>query len=306
MKIVVIIYAVSWLILSAVYIKNFIRKNGRNKGPWCFHILTFVLAPLALLSVLLSLYEPLRHIKIFRKLRGAEPYINRKGVESINYLEVKRNEALTEFQAIDKQDYSITEYVEIGKKLHAIVKEYKFESVFPSLDKVNIAKEVRLTVHDCRPDGRNIVMLLIKLPKEEKDENLFNYLTVEQSCSGAWQIYLLHTIRQHMPIGGYAEYPRFDYIFDKEDLKQIKQDKKESINFELLSRIDVRPIVLQKENKFFVSSCYWCDFAGLVREFLRITIENNKVVDMFQFDERTEYEYDFGMAYGVKYKEPFQ
>lgn len=305
MKTILIIYAVSWLILSAVYIKNFIRKNNRNKGPWYFHIMTFFLAPLVLLSVLLSLYEPFRHIKIFRKLRGAEPYINRNRVESINYLEVKRNEALAEFQAIEKQDYSITEYVEIGKKLHAIVKEYKFDSIFPSLDKLNIAKEVELTVHDCRPDGRNLCMLLIKLPKEEKDENLFNYLTVEQSCSGAWQIYLLHTLRHYMPIGGYAEYPRFEYIFDKEDLKQINQDEKESIDFELLSQIDVRPMVIQKENKFYVSLCYWSGFDGLVREFFRITIENNKVVDLFKFDQRTEYEYDIGLIYGVKYDDRF-
>lgn len=305
MKIVLIIYAVSWLILSAVYIKNFIRKNGRNKGPWYFHILIYFLAPLILLFVLLSLYEPFRRIKISKKFRGTEAYISPTKVESINNLEVKRNEALAEFQAIEKQDHSITEYVEIGKKLHAIVKEYKFDSIFPSLDKVNISKEVELAVHDCRPDGRNLCMLLITLPKEEKDESIFNYLTVEQSCSGAWQIYLLHTIRHYMPIGGYAEYPRFVYVFDKEDLKQIDQDEKESINFEILSQIEVRPIVIQKGNKFFVSSCYWSAFDGLVREFFRITIENNKVVDMIQFNERTEYEYDIGVVYGVKYDDPF-
>lgn len=305
MKIVLIIYAVSWLILSAVYIKNFIRKTGRNKGPWYFHILVYLLAPIILLIVLFSLYKPFRRIKIFKKLMGIEAYINPTEVESINYLEEKRNEALDEFQIVEKQDYSITEYVEIGKKLHAIVKEYKFDSIFPSLDKVNISKEVELAVHDCRPDGRNGFMLLIELPKEEKDENIFNYLTVEQSCRGAWQIYLLHTIRHYMPIEGYAEYPRFEYIFDKEDLKQIDQDKKESIDFELLSQIDVRPMVIQKENKFFVSSCYWSGFDGLVREFFRITIENNKVVDMFKFDEKTEYEYDIGLIYGVKYEDPF-
>ena len=305
MKTILIIYAVSWLILSAVYIKNFIRNNGRNNGPWYFHILIFLLAPLILLIVLLSLYEPFRHIKIIRKLIGIEAFIRPHEVESKNYLEEKRNEALDEFQAIEKQDYSITEYVEIGKKLHAIVKEYKFDSVFPSLDKVNIAKEVELDVHDCRPDGRNMFMLLIKLPKKEKDENLFNYLTVEQSCIGAWQIYLLHTIRHYMPIGGYAEYPRFDYLFDKEDLKQIGQDEKESIDFELLSQIDVGPMVIQKENKFFVSSCFWTGFDGLVREFFRITIENNRVVDMIQFNERTEYKYDMGDVYGVKYDDPF-
>lgn len=306
MKIVLIIYAVSWLILSAVYIKNFIRKNGRNKGPWFFHILIYLLAPLILLFVLLSLYEPFRRIKIIRKLIGIEAFISpHEVVECKNYLEEKRNEALDEFQAIEKQDYYITEYVEIGKKLHAIVKEYKFDSIFPSLDKVNITKEVKLIVHDCRPDGRNMFMLLIKLPKKEKDENLFNYLTVEQSCIGAWQIYLLHTIRHYMPIGGYAEYPRFVYIFDKEDLKLINQDKKESIDFEQLSQIDVRPIVIQKENKFFVSSCYWSGFDGLVREFFRITIENNIVVDIIQFDRRTKYEYDIGMVFGVKHDNHF-
>lgn len=305
MKIILILYAVSWLILLAIYIKNSIQKNGRNQGPWYFHIQIFLLAPLILLIVLLSLCEPFRRIKIPQKFRGTSAYISPAKVESINYLEVKRNDALNEFQTIEKQDYSITEYVEIGKKLHAIVKEYKFDSIFPSLDKVNIAKEVELDVHDCRPDGRNMFMLLIKLPKEEKDESIFNYLTVEQSCSGAWQIYLLHTIRHYMPIGGYAECPRFDYIFDKEDLKQIDQDEKESIDFEQLSQIDVRPIVIQKENKFFVSSCYWSAFDGLVREFFRITIENNKVVDMIQFNERTEYEYDIGVVYGVKYDDPF-
>ena len=305
MKTVLTIYAVAWLILSAFYIKNFIRKNGRNTGPWYFHVMLFLFAPLILLIVLLSLYEPFRRIKIIRKLIGIEAFISPHEVESINYLEVKSKDALNEFQAIEKQDYPVSEYVEIGKKLHAIVKEYKFDSVFPSLDKVNITNEVKLTVHDCRPDGRNMSMLLIELPKEEKDESIFNYLTVEQSCSGAWQIYLLHTIRHYMPIGGYAEYPRFVYVFDKEDLKQIDQDEKESINFEILSQIEVRPIVIQKGNKFFVSSCYWSAFDGLVREFFRITIENNKVVDMIQFNERKEYEYDIGVVYGVKYDDPF-
>jgi len=288
MKTVLTIYAVAWLILSAFYIKNFIRKNGRNKGPWYFHVMLFLFAPLILLIVLLSLYKPFRRIKIIRKLIGLEAYISPHEVESINYLEVKRKDALNEFQTIEKQDYPVSEYVEIGKKLHAIVKEYKFNSVFPSLDKVNITNEVKLTVHDCRPD-----------------ESIFNYLTVEQSCSGAWQIYLLHTIRHYMHIKGYADYPRIEYIFDKEDLKRIDQDEKESIDFELLSQIDVRPIVLQKGNKFFVSSCYWSILDGLVREFFRITIEDNKVVDIIQFDRRTEYEYDIASVYGVKYGDPF-
>ena len=160
MKIVLIIYAVSWLSISAVYIKNFIQKNGRNKGSWYFHILIFLLAQLILLIVLLSLCEPFRRIKMPQKFRGTSAYISPTKVESINHLEVKRNEALDEFQTIEKQDYSITEYVQIGKKLHAIVKEYKFDLIFPSLDKVNISKEVELIVHDCRPDGEIYVCFL--------------------------------------------------------------------------------------------------------------------------------------------------
>ena len=53
MKIVLIVYVISWLILLAIYIASRFKKNADSseKQPWYLYAIIIVLAPLAVLLV---------------------------------------------------------------------------------------------------------------------------------------------------------------------------------------------------------------------------------------------------------------
>lgn len=46
--------------------------------------------------------------------------------------------------------------------------------------------------------------------------------------------------------------------------------------------IDLSPEVVKKDNKYYISVCYWSDWGGLKRELLEITIIENKVSDILK------------------------
>lgn len=64
-----------------------------------------------------------------------------------------------------------------------------------------------------------------------------------------------------------------------------------------LMAIDLSPEVVKKNNKYYISVCYWSDWGGLKRELLEITIIENKVSDIFEVDTEVLMPYNCGILF---------
>lgn len=297
MKIVLIIYIVSWLILLGAYIsKRFSKKEKTvfddDKEPWYNYAAMIVLAPLfTVLMPFFSLQAYFENKK--RKQLAAEREAKQK-------LEIEKKASIkATFQSATQSN---ADFAFIGKSLHQLAQDKKYGKFLQCLDKINLPKGAKLIVKECDNSANDIgdeSKLLVKLPNGETDEDIFNHLIVEQSPMGAWQAYLLHTLWHVLPLFWHANYSARDYVFSKDDANSVSTFRKEdhSAIVELISKFDVAPEVRRKDNKYYVSSCYWSDFGGLVRENVELTFEGNKVTNIFEFDHKTLYKYDCGIKF---------
>ena len=141
--------------------------------------------------------------------------------------------------------------------------------------------------------------------------NIFDFLYVEDSPMGAWQAYLLDRMWHYLPFYWHGYYDQRFYIYSQEKLQKMGFsdarsvdapamslfENREKPNSTSLAQCNVKPVVYQKENKYYVSSCYWSDFAGLVREVVEISMNKNKVSEVFDVYHETLYQYHCGIMY---------
>ena len=214
---------------------------------------------------------------------------------------LKKEEALKVYKAIDqaKKLNSSVDYIAIAAKFSSFVFKHEYHSLLECLDKITLPQG-KLIIEGIKPEiSRDKSILMIALQDGKSDENIFDYLQVEQSCMGAWQSYLLNSLWHVLPLFGHAIYDSRDYLFTKEDIQGInalnEADKTNIVR--IISNIDITPEVFENNGKYYISCCYWNNFYGFVREYSEINIENNKVTDIVQFDEKTEYYYDCGMRF---------
>lgn len=296
MKIVFIIYIISWLILLAAYISSRFSKKEKSsfeeKTPWYVYVAMVVLAPLAAVLTPYFLYEIYRDNKKEKK-RKAE----REAKERIE--KEKKASATAAFQSASISNY---DFAAVGNKLHQLALDKKYGNFLQCLDKIKLPNGAKLIVEECDNSANDIgdeSKLLIKLPNGETDEDIFNHLIVEQSPMGAWQAYLLHTLWHVLPLFWHANYSARDYVFSKQDANSVSTFRKEdqSAIVELISNFDVAPEVRRKDNKYYVSGCYWSDFGGLIREYFELTFDGNKVTNIFQFDSKTLHKYNCGILF---------
>lgn len=298
MKIVLIIYAVSWLILLGAYISNRFTKKEKTsfeeKTPWYVYIAMFVLAPLAAVLTPYFLYEIFRDKKRYKKEQQEQEVKER--IEK-----AKKDTTIATYKSAKPFE---DDYATVGEKLHKLVSEKKYNAFLDCLDKVKLPNGASLIVEECDNGTGDIgdeSKLLIKLPNGETDENIFKHLIVEQSPMGAWQAYLLHKLWHVLPLFWHANYDARNYIFSKDDVNSISiftEDKRErNAIIALISDFNFIPEVRRSNGKYYVSCCFWSNFGGLIREFFELTFDGNKIVDIFQFDSKTEYNYDCGILF---------
>lgn len=296
MKIVFIIYIISWLILLVAYISSRFSKKEKSsfeeKTPWYVYVAMVVLAPLAAVLTPYLLYETYRDNKKEKK-RKAE----REAKERLE--KEKKDSATAAFQSASISNY---DFAAVGNKLHQLALDKKYGNFLQCLDKISLPNGAKLIVEECDNSANDIgdeSKLLIKLPNGETDEDIFNHLIVEQSPMEAWQAYLLHTLWHVLPLFWHANYSARDYVFCKQDANSVSTFRKEdhSAIVELISKFDVAPEVRSKDNKYYVSGCYWSDFGGLIREYFELTFDGNKVTNILQFDSKTLHKYNCGILF---------
>lgn len=301
MKIALYLYAISWLILLAIVIISLFQEKGsspfKEKEPWYLYVLIILFAPLVVLIV---------------------PYILVKdGIESLKQKKTnKQREAEQEKEKMHQENASLGymlasqdknaikasfEQIVVGRSLVTLVEMEQYSNFLKCLDKLSLPQGGSLGVDKAKHAGLGDKSnLFVQSNSEQANYNYFEELTVEDSCDGAWQAYLLYSLWHILPTFWHGGYDSRTYIFSKEDLKDLRTiEEQDQGVVEYLYNYDLIPEVVKSphNDKYYVTCCYWSDWGGLIRELIEITIDNNKVIDVFEVQKKVEFEYDCGILF---------
>ena len=298
MKIVLIVYLVSWLILFAVYALSHLRKEfAKDNTKWYIYVAIFVLAPFATLLIpyfIIDGYLNSFKQKRVNKARKKEAQRKKAHIEdaSLAYMFVSQNRDTIK---------ATLEQIVIGRSLVALAKTGQYDYFMGCLNKLSLPKGYFLGVDMAKQTGLgDNSNLFVQGSSGPANYNYFKELTVEDSCDGAWQAYLLHSLWHILPTFWHGGYNSRKYIYSKEDLKNLRTINKEDQGVvEHLANYDLNPEVVKSPHngKYYVTCCYWSDWGGLIRELVEICIENNKVIEVFEVQQKVEFEYDCGILF---------
>ena len=302
MKIVIIIYAILWFILLLWFGLMCIRDKcfpPISKDDFWYWIIILVFAPIVvLIGVPFAFFSNYKDREIKAKQKA-----ERQTQEKLR--QEKADAALKAYDEVSGLNWCTSDdYVSIARSLYQIVENNGYDVILKCLDKIFLPKEYELKIKECEQSGiGDKSKPYIKLPDGNQDFDIFKYFNVEQSCMGAWQAYLLYTLWHVLPLWWHANYDSRDYVFSKEDamfhnkktvIELAKFEKKEldenlvaQVVADKFRNVDAAPKVINKDDKYYVSCCYWTMFGGLIREFIEITIQDNKVKEFVPFKKDT-------------------
>ena len=319
MKILIIIYIISWLILLVMHISDFLSRKKKKTAthgdtPWYIYVIFILFAPLVVLMIPGFMIADSRKKK--KSKWRAQKYKEKDKTEAKETASQKKANSDEEIAKRNAEDrilaakketarinYLSSEIVEDnytinGKKIHALVKEKHYDSISKHLNEMSFPLGTSLFIKECPTDetfGESEVM--VKLPNGNLDKNIFDYITVEQSGMGAWQAYLLHTLWHSLPLCWHSNYFHQDFIFEKDDIKNLRFYPNHHVDLNELSRFDVSPEVRMNNNKFYISCCFWSNFRGLIRERYEIIIKDHKIVDLFNYENEILYPFNCGIRF---------
>ena len=312
MKIVVIVYAVSWLILLIVYIISlFENKKSKKKDDALekllnkhksakdkimdklVYVIMIVFAPLV---VLVLPYIVIKHIKSKREARIREEEREKSEKE----YERHKKECLGSYYrwSNGKSNCCGNDYINLAQSLIGLVKQQEYDGFLNLLNKTSLPSSMKLGVKECERHGTgDRSRLFVSTPDTACDFNIYSYLLFEKEPMGAWQAYLLSRLTHSLPMWWHANYDKRDYIFSKEDVDKITHFIDRKFDASVLLDYDISPTIYGENERYYISCCYWTDFGGLKREFVEIQLIGNKLFQTFVFDEQTIYEYQCGILF---------
>lgn len=299
MKILIIVYVVSWLVLLAIYVCSLFDKNkSTDKEPWYLYALLVVFAPLVVLLM------PHIYIQYKKQKKEAKAYKEKEELE-----QKYNQEAISAYHDAIRKPHDGHSFV-FGMTARTIVgligevclmrkKEYSF--IMQYLDKLSLPKGTSLLVEECKREGMgDKSCLLIETPERCYDLKIWDYIKAEDSLDGAWQAYFLYKVWHIMPLFWHANYDRRTYLYSKGDEAYIIPMREEHTN---LIKNAVKPMIIEPDvvksanGKYYVSCCYWSDFAGLIQEIVEVNISPNNNVSFKDIAKNTLYEYECGIYF---------
>lgn len=134
---------------------------------------------------------------------------------------------------------------------------------------------------------------------EDTDKNLFPLLTVEESEMGIWQLYLLYITKPMLDaestIDDNEQLTGRKNIYDKKELTSIGALKNYDLSKAEESGLLWPSVTMNKRGdgttKAHVYCCYWSDWAGLVREHVRVVLRNGHIETIENADNFVIYNY---------------
>ena len=137
-----------------------------------------------------------------------------------------------------------------------------------------------------------------KLPEYDREKNLyhryiyelFNHLIIERSLMGAWQAYLLSISKRLPPCPRFGTGPLFEteqlhgyYLL----LKLLGRPEP------MITSDDLTPSVSWYGNHIKVSSCYWNNRRGLIRETVYFSFGKDNRVHIGNYYDEILYKFRF-------------
>ena len=309
MKTVVIIYAVSWLILLIVYViskfqdrktkkkddalEKFLnaRKSSKEKiVDKLVYVIMIVFAPLVVFVVPYILIRDAK-AKKQEKIRKEE----RENAER-EQLEHKAvcSEQYAKLVSLNNNN----EFIQKAQSLFELMKKKDYGDILKLLDKASLPSAMKLDVQECNQQGTGSVSrLFVNTPNNERIFDIFDHLRFEDSIMGAWQAFLLNRLDHYLPLWWHANYNKRDYIYTKEDFDHITHFIDRGFDKSVLEEYNIAPEIKGGNGKYYISCCYWTDFGGLRREFVEISLIDNKLKGAFVFDEKVIHKYECGIMF---------
>ena len=297
MKITIIIYVVSWLILLAIYISSRVKKNStsllsNDSEPWYAYLLFAIFSPIV---VIVIPYILIRDFKSNREKKKKDAEKRQREEE-----EKKRKlMAMRNFEAAVKTgSFSITtEFFYIANKLQDLVKNEQYDNFLSCLNKLTLPDDSFLVFEGPKEEGHGDSSKLLVVKPDVCDYEIWNHITVEDSHMGAWQAYLLNSIKYTLPLFWHAIYGKRSYVYSEDDIVRIEHIRESTPKeFELIKHLDLAPIVVKYGSKYYIMCYYWNDWSGLNKEYTEISIENNKPV-ISTINREIIIEYDCGIRF---------
>ena len=126
---------------------------------------------------------------------------------------------------------------------------------------------------------------------------MFEHLHIEPSLMGAWQAYLLCISKTLLPFSGILYYTKRKLIMSNDQLRDIRPLLRLKIIPELENlEVDVAPSVTIDGNNALVSCCYWNDWGGLIREYVPVFFNNDRV-RIGDFHDEVLIKFDCGIMF---------
>ena len=269
MKIALIIYIASWIILLAIYVGCVIDDKStyysddvqsirkRNIG---YYFLLFIFAPLVVLRLLHIV------IRVFIQHRKETKAIK----DRILHVKEQQKIAFEKYKnAVDSASFLITEeFIEIAENFRLLANERSCSESFDCLNKLSLPADCLLL---------RLMRCICIYMNDDFVYNIWKYITVEDSYMGIWQAYILNSTFRYR----HNAYDCRFYIYSEKSIERIKFITKEQPKaIADVKNFNLTPEIAKDGSIYYVSCCYWNDWSGLNREFVEITIENNKVAEI--------------------------
>ena len=297
MKILIITYAVSLLVLLAIYICSlFIKRESTDKEPWYVYALIVAFAPLTalvILYILVSTYIQGKKQKKIVKMREEKEAQERK----------YNQEAIAAYHKAAEQPHESHSFMfgMTAQTIANLIKEKDYDSIMQYFDKLSLPEGASLFIEECEQIGRgDKSKLFVETPEGAYDLRIWDYIKAEDHIDAAWQAYLLYKMWHILPLFWHANYDRRTYLYDRGDAAYIILLRKEHEN---LIKNAVEPLIIEPDavkaanGKYYVSCCYWSDFEGLINEIVEITISTGHSISFKDIDKKVLYKYECGMRF---------
>ena len=309
METVVIIYAVSWLILLIVYvISKFQDRKTKKKDDALEKFLNARKSTKEkivdkLVYVIMIVFAPLVVFVV--------PYILIRDAKAKKQEKIRKEERENaereqlEHKAVCSEQYAKlvslsdnNEFIQKAQSLFELVKKKDYGDILKLLDKASLPSTMKLDVQECNQQGTGSVSrLFVNTPNNERIFDIFDHLRFEDSIMGAWQAFLLNRLDHYLPLWWHANYNKRDYIYTKEDFDHITHFIDRGFDKSVLEEYNIAPEIKGGNGKYYISCCYWTDFGGLRREFVEISLIDNKLKGAFVFDEKVIHKYECGIMF---------
>ena len=191
-----------------------------------------------------------------------------------------------------------------ARSLREVVDKEEYDSIPGVLDKAVLPAEHSFGIKLCEMDSESLgdwSKPLVQMPDGKRSESIFEFFRFEDSSMGVWQAFLLHQMWHYLPLWWHANYDWRHYHYSQEDAPVFHDplpnfQKKVFISPDF-SRFDLSPKVYNEGEVYYISSCYWTGFGGLIREYAKMSFKEGMLDGFFVFDEQTLVEYDCGIVF---------